>query len=75
MVSIKAQSVLCPLFRDTPFPLIQLLAGGNPDERFHALESINADILVVPGGLGDIVASRWSMFREWRSIAVETSRM
>jgi hypothetical protein len=46
------------LFRDTPFPRIKLLAGGNADERNHALTCISdCDVLVVAGGLGDIVAS------------------
>jgi hypothetical protein len=51
----KTANGLCRLFRDTPFPNIQLLAGGNPDERLHALSAIECDLLVVPGGLGDIV--------------------
>lgn len=46
------------LFRDTPFPRIKLLAGGNADERNHALTSVSdCDVLVVAGGLGDIVSS------------------
>jgi hypothetical protein len=57
LVRNKARTGLWPLFRDTPFPLIQLLAGGNPDERFHAMDSVTADILVVPGGLGVIVSA------------------
>lgn len=52
----KTANGLWRLFRDTPFPNIQLLAGGNPDERLHALTAIECDLLVVPGGLGDIVA-------------------
>ncbi|MDR5751359.1 MULTISPECIES: hypothetical protein [unclassified Caballeronia] len=46
------------LFRDTPFPRIKLLAGGNADERSHALTCVSdCDVLVVAGGLGDIVSS------------------
>ncbi|ADG14515.1 hypothetical protein BC1002_0411 [Paraburkholderia atlantica] len=44
------------LFRDRPFPRVQLLGGGNPAERVRALECVGkCDVLVVPGGLSDIV--------------------
>ncbi|MGF6859131.1 hypothetical protein [Paraburkholderia sp. CI3] len=44
------------LFRDRPFPRVQLLGGGNPEERIRALDSVGkCDVLVVPGGLPDIV--------------------
>jgi hypothetical protein len=50
----KAAAGPWQLFRDTPFPRLQLLAGGSPAERLQALDSVDCDILVVPGGLGDI---------------------
>ncbi|CAB3728027.1 hypothetical protein LMG22037_05334 [Paraburkholderia phenoliruptrix] len=44
------------LFRDRPFPRVQLLGGGNPEERVRALEGVGkCDVLVVPGGLPDVV--------------------
>ncbi|RDJ98527.1 hypothetical protein [Paraburkholderia lacunae] len=52
----EATTGLWALFRETPFPRIQLLAGGSSDERLHALDSVDCDVLVVAGGLGDIEA-------------------
>ncbi|MBN3815258.1 hypothetical protein G3N57_00935 [Paraburkholderia sp. Se-20369] len=44
------------LFRDRPFPRVQLLGGGNPEERVRALEGVGkCDVLVVSGGLPDVV--------------------
>ncbi|MFM0492017.1 metallophosphoesterase family protein [Paraburkholderia graminis] len=52
------------LFRDQPFPRVQLLGGGNPEERVRALDSVReCDVLVVPGGLPDIVEAVTALSR------------
>lgn len=52
------------LFRDRPFPRVQLLGGGNPGERVRALDSVgDCDVLVVPGGLPDAVEAVTALSR------------
>ncbi|MDR6205447.1 hypothetical protein [Paraburkholderia graminis] len=52
------------LFRDRPFPRVQLLGGGNPEERVRALDSVGeCDALVVPGGLPDTVEAVTALSR------------
>ena len=46
------------LFRDRPSLRAQLLGGGHPKERLRALDCVGmCDVLLVPGGLPDIVDS------------------
>lgn len=46
-------SGLWRVFRDDPFPCIQLLTGATTEERREAVATVeNCDILVVAGGLG-----------------------
>jgi hypothetical protein len=52
---MATSSGLWRLYRDDPFPRIQLLAGATMEERRESLAAVkNCDILVVAGGLGSL---------------------
>ncbi|OAJ62800.1 hypothetical protein A6V36_20770 [Paraburkholderia ginsengiterrae] len=52
---MATSSGLWRLYRDDPFPRIQLLAGATVEERRESLAALkNCNILVVAGGLGNL---------------------
>ncbi|KAA1014866.1 hypothetical protein FVF58_02760 [Paraburkholderia panacisoli] len=55
---MATSSGLWRLYRDDPFPRIQLLAGATVEERRESLAAVkNCDVLVVAGGLGSLEAA------------------
>jgi hypothetical protein len=52
---MNASLGLWRLYRESPFPKIQVLAGSSTEDRLESLGAIGAsDILVVAGGLGEL---------------------